>query len=378
MTLAIVCAVAMAGLFGPSLQPSSGQEQQRRKGTERAPGGCFICGNMPGMHTAIFEGADWFGTVAWDACPVKKYSEDHPNELKALCQKIKAEFIKEGFKFTSFKESCPSLAPYCEPPKENSQEYSGEGQPGRAGATASTPPTPAAEQVPGAATTALPHPLKDLRVSPKELAGGNPVSGTVELHQAPGPGGVTVALESSDPELAEVPSQVTVTGGVTSAETGPMYSAKFDIATRAVHESKVVTIRARAGVQTLEARFRINPPQVKSASLDPPSVCDGNNKATVAFELTGPAPSGGITVTATLHLQSTNTGAGLGSGTSEKTVPSGTRSGSMRVNPGLCKNKHDGYQGRCDVSGWVRVEIENATSSAKSIYGSCGGIDISH
>lgn len=114
--VAIVFAVAMAGLFGPG-RPSSGQEQQRRKGTERAPGGCFICGNMPGMHTAMFEGADWFGTLAWDACPIKTYSEKHPNELKVVCQKIKADL-----KFTSFKDSCPSLAPYCEPEEKKPPE----------------------------------------------------------------------------------------------------------------------------------------------------------------------------------------------------------------------------------------------------------------
>jgi hypothetical protein len=106
--LAIACAFAVAGLFGPGSQPSSGQE--RRKGTEAAPGGCFICGNMPGMHTAMFEGADWFGTLSWDACPIKKYSEDNPEKLKGICQQIKTEF-----NFTSFKTSCPSLAPYCEP-----------------------------------------------------------------------------------------------------------------------------------------------------------------------------------------------------------------------------------------------------------------------
>lgn len=90
------------------------QEQQRREGTEDIPGGCFICGNRPGMHTAMFEGADWFGTLAWDACPIKKYSENNPEKLKGVCRKI-----KEELKFTSFKDSCPSLAPYCPEEKKS-------------------------------------------------------------------------------------------------------------------------------------------------------------------------------------------------------------------------------------------------------------------
>lgn len=115
LTLTIVCAVFMAVQFSAGSEPSSGQE--RRKGTEKAPGGCFICGNIPGMHTVLFEDADWFGTLAEDACPIKKYGENNPDKLKALCQSVKTRF-----NLTSFK-SCPSLAPFCEsdkkePPKE--------------------------------------------------------------------------------------------------------------------------------------------------------------------------------------------------------------------------------------------------------------------
>lgn len=109
VALAFALALAGSALFASHVPASLAQQEQRRKGTERVPGGCFICGNIPGVHTAMFEGANWFGTLAWDACPIKKYSEDHPNELKAVCQKIKADL-----KFTSFKVSCPSLAPYCE------------------------------------------------------------------------------------------------------------------------------------------------------------------------------------------------------------------------------------------------------------------------
>ena len=229
-----------------------------------------------------------------------------------------------------------------------------EAQPGRAGATASPPPNPAA-QVAGAATTALPHPLKDLRVSPYSPAGmpgGSTVSGTVELHQAPGPGGVTVALESSDPEVAEVPSQVTVTGGATSAETGPMYIARFDITTRAVRENKSVTIRARVGVQTLEAILRFRAPRLTGAHLELPyhgkgyNEC-GDEKATVTFSLDGPAPSGGVEVRVRIYLYQPG-----GEGET-KTIPSGNRSGSVRVATPWCNPQ--AHPNGCDVKVMVNI-----------------------
>jgi len=113
VALAFAMALAASALFSHIPASVAQQGQERRKGTETTPGGCFICGNLPGMHTAMFQGADWFGTVAWEACPIKKYSEDHPKELESVCQKIKTDL-----KITSFKVSCPSLASYCEPDKK--------------------------------------------------------------------------------------------------------------------------------------------------------------------------------------------------------------------------------------------------------------------
>lgn len=107
---AFALVVGASALFASHVPALFAQEGQRRKGTEKAPGGCFICGNMQGMHTGLFEASDWFGTLAWDACPIKKYADDHPLELERDCQKLKAQL-----KITSFKFACPSLAPYCEP-----------------------------------------------------------------------------------------------------------------------------------------------------------------------------------------------------------------------------------------------------------------------
>jgi len=211
-----------------------------------------------------------------------------------------------------------------------------------------------------ATTQAIPLPLKALQVNPSSVAGGNRVQGTVELVQAPGPNGVTVTLESSNPQLAGVPPRVTITHGVTSAETGPMYKATFPIDTRPVQEAKTVTIKARAGAHTLQANLRIKRPDIKSASFDSPNICDGNNKGTVRYTLTGPAPSG-LKVSASVS--------GEISGSTSETVPTGNSAGSMRMELSRC-NKHNPGE-RCSIHGNARVVNSNFGSNVQ-IGGGCG------
>jgi hypothetical protein len=216
-------------------------------------------------------------------------------------------------------------------------------------------------------TQSVPHPLKSLRFDPF-VAGGNRVQGHVELVQPPGPNGVKVTLESSDPQLAAVPAQVTVTGGVTSAETGPMYMASFPIDTRPVPEANSVTIKARAGAQTLEANLRIIPPKVKSASLHPPSICDGHNKAKLTYTLTGPAPSG-LKVSAKVNVSYSDTGgSSSGSANKSETVPTGKTGGSMRIAPPRCHAHNPGQ--RCQISG--SASISGSGSGVSTSVGSCG------
>jgi hypothetical protein len=225
---------------------------------------------------------------------------------------------------------------------------------------------------PGSITTQpLPMPLKALRVSALEgqaIYGGNRVVGIVELNQPPGPNGVTVALESSDPQLAGVPSHVTVTGGVTSAETGPMYTARFDIATRPVQQTTTVIIRARAGVQTLEANLRIRKPVMKSSSLNSPSICDGSNKGTLSYTLSGPAPAG-VRVGAHGSIRAPN-GANNSFNASE-TVGTGNSTGSMRIELPRCQAHNPGQ--RCSISGFASAFVEGASSeSSAPFFGGCG------
>jgi len=230
-----------------------------------------------------------------------------------------------------------------------------------------TPTTAAKQPAPGttpanpggsATTQAVPFLLKALQVNPTGVAGGNRVLGTVELVQAPGPNGVTVTLESSNPQLAGVPPRVTITHGVTSAETGPMVKATFPIETHPVQETQIVTIKAHVGVQTLQANLYIKRPGMKYASLVPPSICGGGNKGTVKYTLTGPAPSG-LKVSASVS--------GEISGSTSETVPTGNSAGSMRMELSRC-NKHNPGE-RCYMYGSVTGQGELA---AVSIGGSCG------
>ncbi|HEY7616029.1 MAG TPA: hypothetical protein VH744_04440 [Terriglobales bacterium] len=225
---------------------------------------------------------------------------------------------------------------------------------------------------PGAITTqALPMPLKALRVSALEgqiIYGGNRVVGIVELNQPPGPNGVTVALESSDPQLAGVPSHVTVTGGMTSAVTGPMYTAGFDIATRPVAQGTTVIIRARAGVQTLEANLRIRTPGMKSASLNSPNICDGGNKGTLSYTLTGPAPSG-LKVSAHGYVRAPN---GVSNSFNEsETATQGNSTGTMRIALPRCPAHNPGQY--CSINGFANAYGEGPSSGSSATFGgSCG------
>ena len=215
-----------------------------------------------------------------------------------------------------------------------------------------------APAVPGSAITqAVPLPLKSLRFDPA-VVGGNRVQGVVELVQPPGPNGVRVTLESSNPQLAGVPPHVTVTSGVTSAETGPMSMVSFPIDTRPVQEDTMVTIKARVGVQTLQANLRIKRPSMKSASFDPPGICGGGNKGTVRYTLTGPAPSG-LKVSAYVD--------GEIYGSTSETVPTGNSAGSMRIELSRCQKHNPGQ--RCSIHGYARVVDVGSTVS---FGGSCG------
>lgn len=103
--LAIVCAVALAGLFGPGEQSSSGQQNPP---TSRKPAcGCYVCGKLDAVE--FEDNQDCAGILAEDAC-TRNLGNLPREKREGFCQKIKAKL-----KFTSFKDSCPAFAAACEP-----------------------------------------------------------------------------------------------------------------------------------------------------------------------------------------------------------------------------------------------------------------------
>ena len=206
-----------------------------------------------------------------------------------------------------------------------------------------------------AAQPGLP-PLMALRVDPPTVPGGHRVQATIDLAETPGPGGIPVAVTSSNPKLTTVPATVTLTGNDAGAQ------VTFPIDTRAVVEDETVTITARAGNHTVEAELRLRKPAVQHASLEAPAVCDGEREGTLKYLLTGPAPEG-LRVVARATVQSAAIG---NSADSSGAVPVGQPEGSMRVRLPKCQ-KRPGE--RCTITGWVRID---KPAMVVDFSGSCG------
>jgi len=166
------------------------------------------------------------------------------------------------------------------------------------------------------------HSLSSLTLNPTSVIGGAQSStGTVTLSGPAPAGGAQVALSSSNPTTANVPSSVTVAAGATSAT--------FTVSTRTVASSTTVTIFAAYGGATTSASLTVTPaspppPTVSSLTLNPANVF-GRQSSTGTVTLTGPAPAGGAQV-----LLSSNNGAATVP--SSVIVPAGATSATFTVN----------------------------------------------
>src|SRR5205814_4220994 len=139
--------------------------------------------------------------------------------------------------------------------------------------------------------------LATLSLNPTTVTGGDSSTGTVTLSGPAPSGGAQVALSSSDPSVATVPSSVTVAAGATSAT--------FTVSTSTVSASTTVIISATYAGVTKTASLIVNPappPTLTSLTLSPTSATGGNS-STGTVTLSGPAPSGGAQVA----LSSSNT-----------------------------------------------------------------------
>src|SRR3954470_756720 len=82
------------------------------------------------------------------------------------------------------------------------------------GCSVSTTPSPSPAPSPAPSTSAA---LSSVKVSPTDVVGGDPVTGTVTLTAAAPTGGFTVALSSDDPAAATVQPSITVPAGARSS-----------------------------------------------------------------------------------------------------------------------------------------------------------------
>ena len=147
-----------------------------------------------------------------------------------------------------------------------------------------------------ASATLTVRPMLAIQLTPGEVVGGSPVSGTVTLAETAPSGGVIVNLHSSNSVFASVPVSVVVLGG--------QISASFTVSTVIVNSSRTVVISANAAGATAASTLTIDPPNLPTLinlTINP-AIISGGNTALATIMLSATAPAGGLLV----DLQSDN------------------------------------------------------------------------
>jgi hypothetical protein len=129
--------------------------------------------------------------------------------------------------------------------------------------------------------------VSSVAISNSSVIGGTSVTGTVTINVAAPSEGLTVNV-SDDKSAAGTPSTVTIPAGQTSTT--------FEITTAAVSSNTTVIVTASFGGSSVNAQFTVNRPVLTSIAISPTST-KGGNKVTVTITLSGPAPTGGMSVT---------------------------------------------------------------------------------
>ena len=120
-------------------------------------------------------------------------------------------------------------------------------------------------------------------LSPKTIAGGSQVTGTVTLSSIAPSGGTAVSLSSSS-VVATVPGTVTVAAGSTTAT--------FTVDTAAVATDSSITISAVLAGDTVTDTLTVKAPTVQSVVVAPATVTGGTSSGGT-ITLSSPAPAGG-------------------------------------------------------------------------------------
>lgn len=111
--------------------------------------------------------------------------------------------------------------------------------------------------------------LQEVAVTPSVVGGATPIA-SVRFSPAPGPGGASVALSSSNPGVANVPATVTVPAGETVGA--------FSVTTSAVTENTLVTITATHAGVTRTTTLTVTPP---APTAPPPTTTPDPDAVTI-------------------------------------------------------------------------------------------------
>jgi hypothetical protein len=136
--------------------------------------------------------------------------------------------------------------------------------------------------------TVNPDGLTGITVTPTSVVGGTACQGSVSVSSPAPAGGAEIALSSTDPSVASLPSSVTIPAG--------QNSAGFTVSTVPTQTDAMVTIRANYGASTVSTQLTVRAPKPVSLTLSAGSVV-GGNIVRGTFTLDGKAPSGGAAIT---------------------------------------------------------------------------------
>jgi hypothetical protein len=129
--------------------------------------------------------------------------------------------------------------------------------------------------------------ISSLSIDPSMVRDGATATGTVTL-AFPDPGPTTVLLFSSDPDVASVPSQITVPAG--------QQAATFPITTNAAAPETIVQITAWVGNTPRQANLSVNQARPAGPSLTAvsvtPKTLTGGSPATGTITFTAATPEG--------------------------------------------------------------------------------------
>jgi hypothetical protein len=128
--------------------------------------------------------------------------------------------------------------------------------------------------------------LSTLTISPVSVLGSTTATGTVSLNGPAPPGGVAVALLSSNSQVATVPSSVLVGAGATTAT--------FTVNTIPVPTNTSVLISASFN-SVGRAQLTVQAPTFTSLTVNP-DILLGGNPSTGTVTINGPAPTAGTTI----------------------------------------------------------------------------------